>query len=191
MDPARRPRRSSAERSEARWAAQRPPPKPFPAHGAPHPWEEYTLVRRLGRGSFGQVYEAVHVPSAQLVAIKQVHLEATSKDGGTQATQTQDLSEIQREVTSLAQCATCERVTKYYGSFLKRYTLWVVMELMDAGSCLGLLRRVGPLDEGVIAVICRELVLGLEYLHGQGIIHRDIKAANVLLARSGQVKLGT
>lgn len=191
MDQARRPRRSSAERSEARWAAQRPPPKPFPAHGAPHPWEEYTLVRRLGRGSFGQVYEAVHVPSAQLVAIKQVHLEGTSKDGGTQATQTQDLSEIQREVTSLAQCATCERVTKYYGSFLKRYTLWVVMELMDAGSCLGLLRRVGPLDEPVIAVICRELVLGLEYLHGQGIIHRDIKAANVLLARSGQVKLGT
>ncbi|WFC95098.1 hypothetical protein MBRA1_001741 [Malassezia brasiliensis] len=189
-DAARR-RRSRTE-SASRWDALDETGKqmhvPFPAHGTPRPWEQYTLVRRLGRGSFGQVYEAMHVPSATVVAVKQIHLESCTNDDA-HATQAQDLSEIQREITSLAQCASCERVTRYYGSFVKQYTLWVVMELMDAGSCLALLRRVGPLTEPVVAVICRELVLGLEYLHDHGIIHRDIKAANVLLSHRGQVKL--
>lgn len=163
---------------------------PFPRPSASAPWNEYNILRRLGRGSFGQVYEALHTPTSQVVAVKQIALEATSDAAG-DGTNTQDLLEIQREITSLAQCQDCERVTRYYGSFVKKYTLWVVMELMDGGSCLSLLQHGGALPDRAIAVVCRELVLGLDYLHAQGIIHRDIKSANVLLTRQGQVKLGT
>lgn len=165
-------------------------PAPFPQPGTACPWNEYNILRRLGRGSFGQVFEALHTPTSQVVAVKQIALEA-SGDTGADSSHTQDLLEIQREISSLAQCQDCERVTRYYGSFVKKYTLWVVMELMDGGSCLSLLQRGGALPDAAIAVVCRELVLGLDYLHAQGIIHRDIKSANVLLTRQGQVKLGT
>ena len=98
-----------------------------------------------------------------------------------------DISEIQQEIASLAQCDS-EYVTRYYGSFVVAYKLWIVMEYLAGGSCLDLLKP-GVFSEAQIAVICRELLLGLDYLHTEGTIHRDIKAANVLLSSSGKVKL--
>lgn len=115
------------------------------------------------------------------------------------------------EIAHLAQCDS-EYVTRYYGSFVKGYKLWistshrlsaschkfltlhrlarnVVMEYLAGGSCLDLLKP-GPFSEAHIAIVLRELLLGLEYLHTEGKIHRDIKAANVLLSASGKVKLG-
>lgn len=98
-----------------------------------------------------------------------------------------DISEIQQEIASLAQCDS-EYVTRYYGSFVVAYKLWIVMEYLAGGSCLDLLKP-GVFSEAHIAVICRELLLGLDYLHTEGTIHRDIKAANILLSSSGKVKL--
>jgi serine/threonine-protein kinase 24/25/MST4 len=98
-----------------------------------------------------------------------------------------DILEIQQEIANLAQHES-EFVTRYYGSFVVNYKLWIIMEYLAGGSCLDLLKP-AVFSEAHIAVICRELLLGLEYLHGEGTIHRDIKAANVLLSASGRVKL--
>jgi serine/threonine-protein kinase 24/25/MST4 len=98
-----------------------------------------------------------------------------------------DISEIQQEIANLAQCDS-EYVTRYYGSFVVDYKLWIIMEFLEGGSCLDLLKA-GVFSEAHIAIICRELLLGLDYLHSEGTIHRDIKAANVLLSASGKVKL--
>ncbi|PWN44189.1 Pkinase-domain-containing protein [Ceraceosorus guamensis] len=139
--------------------------------------EQYQLLEKLGTGSFGTVYRAMHKETRQIVAIKQIDLEDSDDD----------ISEIQMEIAHLAQCDS-EWVTRYYGSFVKGYKLWIVMEYLAGGSCLDLLKA-GPFREEHIAIVCRELLFGLEYLHNEGKIHRDIKAANVLLSASGKVKL--
>ncbi|KAF8575627.1 STE STE20 YSK protein kinase [Ramaria rubella] len=141
------------------------------------PASQYTLLEKLGTGSFGTVYKAIHNETKQIVAIKQIDLEDSDDDIG----------EIQQEIAHLAQCDS-EFVTRYYGSFVKGYKLWIIMEYLAGGSCLDLLKP-GVFSEAHIAVICRELLLGLDYLHTEGKIHRDIKAANVLLSASGRVKL--
>lgn len=119
----------------------------------------------------------MHKESKQIVAIKQIDLEDSDDD----------ISEIQMEIAHLAQCDS-DYVTRYYGSFVKGYKLWIIMEYLAGGSCLDLLKA-GPFSESHIAIICRELLMGLDYLHSEGKIHRDIKAANVLLSASGRVKL--
>ncbi|KAJ3591071.1 hypothetical protein NHX12_009018 [Muraenolepis orangiensis] len=67
----------------------------------------------------------------------------------------------------------------YYGSYIWANKLWICMEF-----CV-----TGPMSELQIAYICREMLQGLDYLHGQKKIHRDIKGANILLNDQGEVKL--
>ncbi|KAK7711845.1 hypothetical protein SLS64_005116 [Diaporthe eres] len=137
----------------------------------------YEVLEELGRGSFGVVYKGIERATGETVAIKHIDLESSEDD----------IQEIQQEISVLSTCAS-PFVTQYKASFLRGHKLWIVMEYLGGGSCLDLLKP-GNFSEALIAIICRELLLGLEYLHAEGKIHRDIKAANVLLAESGKVKL--
>ncbi|KAK9354280.1 Pkinase-domain-containing protein [Lipomyces doorenjongii] len=139
--------------------------------------DQFTLLEELGSGSFGVVYRAIHKETGQIVAVKQIDLESSDDD----------IAEIQLEIALLSGCDS-EHVTKYYGCFVKGYKLWIIMEFLAGGSSLDLLKP-GPFPERQIAIICRELLEGLAYLHSNGKIHRDIKAANVLLSSEGDVKL--
>ena len=168
-------------------------PSPIPSN---NPASQYTLLEKLGTGSFGTVYKGMHNDTKQIVAIKQIGewlhrgvcpFDSLSIRSVDLEDSDDDISEIQQEIASLAQCDS-EYVTRYYGSFVVSYKLWIIMEYLAGGSCLDLLKP-GVFSEAHIAVICRELLLGLDYLHTEGTIHRDIKAANVLLSSSGKVKL--
>ena len=111
------------------------------------------------------------------MAIKHIDLEGSDDD----------IREIQQEISLLATCSS-EFVTSYKASFVRGVKLWIVMEYLGGGSCLDLIKP-GAMAEQYIAIIMKELLQGLDYLHTTGKIHRDIKAANILLSESGQVKI--
>ncbi|KAL2354660.1 kinase-like domain-containing protein [Cryomyces antarcticus] len=139
--------------------------------------ERYLVLEELGSGSFGVVYKGIEKATGEFVAIKHIDLEGSDDD----------IKEIQQEISLLSTCAS-QFVTQYKASFVKGVKLWIVMEYLGGGSCLDLLKP-GPFTEAHIAIIMRELLLGLDYLHQTGKIHRDIKAANILLSTTGKVKI--
>ena len=79
-----------------------------------------------------------------------------------------------------------DRIIGTFGSFLVENELWVVMRLMELGALteVVLARR---LSESEAALVCRDTLLALDYLHSRGIIHRDIKSDSILLDDSGRV----
>jgi serine/threonine protein kinase len=89
-------------------------------------------------------------------------------------------------------------IATYYGAFIRKSPngkddqLWLVMEFCGAGSVTELIKAVrgNSLNVEWIAYICREILRGLAHLHGNRVIHRDIKGQNVLLTDNAEVKLG-
>jgi p21-activated kinase 1 len=75
-------------------------------------------------------------------------------------------------------------------SFLYNNELWIVMDYMEGGSLTEVVTEY-LMTEGQIAAVSGEIAWGLQYMHEQGVIHRDIKSANVLLSLAGDIKLST
>jgi serine/threonine protein kinase len=97
-------------------------------------------------------------------------------------------------VHELAMLNDCQHpnVVSFLGSYANSQALWVVMESMDAGSLTEYLpsETQMPLDEGIIARVCLDVLEALEFMHSRGNIHRDIKSDNILLNRRGEIKIG-
>ncbi|KAI9593617.1 kinase-like domain-containing protein [Syncephalis fuscata] len=125
-----------------------------------NPEELYTRHQRIGKGSFGEVYKGTEVATGKTVAIKVIDLESAEDE----------IEDIQLEISILSQLDS-PYMTKYSGAFLNSSNLWIVMEYCSGGSCADLMQP-GVFDETYIAIIMREMLLGLKYLHGEGKLHR-------------------
>ncbi|GER43071.1 kinase family protein [Striga asiatica] len=138
----------------------------------------FSNLELIGRGSFGDVYKGFDKELNKEVAIKVIDLEESEDE----------IEDIQKEIAVLQECRS-PYITDYYGSFLHQTKLWIIMEYMAGGSVADLIQPNQPLDEVSIACILRDLLHAIDYLHSEGKIHRDIKAANILLTENGDVKV--
>lgn len=101
--------------------------------------------------------------TGQAVAIKIIDIESAEDE----------VEDIIQEIAILSELQS-PYVTKYYGSYAKGAELWIVMEFCSGGSCADLMKP-GLIGEEYIAIIIRELLLGLDYLHSDKKLHRDVK----------------
>lgn len=139
---------------------------------------KYQIVRRLGQGGMGAVYEARHLGTGRRVALKVIVPEALL--GGDRDI----IPRFQREARASG-AIDSQHVVQVLDTGVdpQTNTPYLVMEHLTGEDVQQLVRRVGPLAPDVVLRIMAQACSGLSRAHQEGIVHRDIKAANLFVAR--------
>lgn len=141
---------------------------------------DYQLMEGIGKGGFGIVYRGLHIVTGRTVAIKRISLYGIPSN---------ELEGIEAEITLLKNLCH-SNIVLYYDSIRTAQHLNIVLEYCENGSLSTLLSAMGgKLPEPLVSHYTAQVLSGLHYLHTQGVIHRDIKGANILANKDGSIKL--
>ncbi|KAI5120381.1 hypothetical protein M0805_006903 [Coniferiporia weirii] len=143
------------------------------------PGTHFQLGNCIGRGQFGSVYRALNLNTGQMVAVKRIRLEGLSED---------DVKQLMREV-DVVKSLSHPSIVKYEGMSRDSDTLNIVLEFAENGSLGQTLKAFGKLNEKLVATYVIKILEGLDYLHRNDVVHCDLKAANILTTKNGNVKL--
>uniref|UniRef100_A0A6Q2Y3D1 non-specific serine/threonine protein kinase n=1 Tax=Esox lucius TaxID=8010 RepID=A0A6Q2Y3D1_ESOLU len=143
-----------------------------------NPNDQWEIIGELGDGAFGKVYKAKNKESGALAAAKVIETNTE-----------EELEDYMVEIDILAKCDHCY-IVKLLDAFYYDAKLWIMIEFCPGGAVDAIMLE---LDRGLmepqIKVICRQMLEALVYLHSMKIIHRDLKAGNILLTLEGDIKL--
>ncbi|KAG9470014.1 STE20-like serine/threonine-protein kinase isoform X2 [Eleutherodactylus coqui] len=143
-----------------------------------NPEEVWEIIGELGDGAFGKVYKAQNKETGILAAAKVI--DTKSED---------ELEDYMVEIDILASCDH-PHIVKLLDAFYFENNLWILIEFCAGGAVDAVMLELErPLTEPQIRVVCKQTLEALVYLHDNKIIHRDLKAGNILLTLDGDVKL--
>ncbi|KAJ1326312.1 cell division control protein CDC15 [Microdochium nivale] len=140
---------------------------------------DYRLGECIGKGAFGSVYKAIHWGTGEAVAVKQIKMVNLPKS---------ELRMIEAEI-DLLKNLNHDNIVKYIGFVKTADCLNIILEYCENGSLHSICKAYGKFPENLVGVYMTQVLQGLHYLHDQGVIHRDIKGANILTTKDGKVKL--
>ncbi|KAL0575977.1 Protein kinase of the Mitotic Exit Network, partial [Marasmius crinis-equi] len=143
------------------------------------PPTHFQLGNCIGRGQFGSVYRALNLNTGQMVAVKRIRLEGLKEE---------EVTQLMKEV-ELVKRLSHPGIVKYEGMARDADTLSIVLEYAENGSLGQTLKAFGKLNERLVASYVVRILEGLHYLHTSDVVHCDLKAANILTTKNGNVKL--
>uniref|UniRef100_A0A673ZW73 non-specific serine/threonine protein kinase n=1 Tax=Salmo trutta TaxID=8032 RepID=A0A673ZW73_SALTR len=143
-----------------------------------NPNDQWEIIGELGDGAFGKVYKAKNKETGALAAAKVIETKTE-----------EELEDYMVEIDILAKCDH-RYIVKLLDAFYHDAKLWIMIEFCPGGAVdATMLELDRGLMEPQIQVICRQTLEALVYLHSIKIIHRDLKAGNILLTLEGDIKL--
>ncbi|KAK3553985.1 hypothetical protein QTP70_019029 [Hemibagrus guttatus] len=147
-------------------------------HRDMNPEEVWEVVGELGDGAFGKVYKAQNKQTGILAAAKVIDTKTE-----------EELEDYMVEIDILASCDH-PNIVKLLDAFYFESKLWILIEFCAGGAVDAVMLELErPLTEPQIRVVCKQSLDALTYLHENKIIHRDLKAGNILVSSDGDVKL--
>ncbi|TRM60250.1 kinase-like domain-containing protein [Schizophyllum amplum] len=169
--------------SQGRISLQPPLPE-SPSGSATFKWVRGELI---GRGTYGRVYLALNATTGEMIAVKQVEIPQTASDknDSRQVTVVQALKSESETLKDLDH----PHIVQYLGFEETPTNLSIFLEYVPGGSVGSCLLKHGKFDEDVTKSFTSQILSGLEYLHSRGILHRDLKADNILVETSGVCKI--
>ncbi|KAG1752641.1 RIM15, signal transduction response regulator [Suillus paluster] len=143
--------------------------------------KDFDIIKPISKGAFGSVFLAKKKVTGDYYAIKVLKkADMIAKN---------QITNVKAERMILMKQAESPFVAKLYFTFQSKENLYLVMEYLNGGDCAALIKSLGSLPEEWTKQYIAEVVLGLEYLHQRGVVHRDLKPDNLLIDQHGHLKL--
>jgi len=142
------------------------------------PEQVFEMLEVVGEGSYGLICTCKNVKDQKIYAIKFLDIEEEGEPA------------LQKEIDILKESQGCSNIVHYFGCYVKDNTLMIVMEYCEGGSALDIIKYCNfSFSESQVAAMLADMVDGLTFLHNHKVMHRDLKAGNVLLTTGGVAKL--